>query len=385
MRSRIAIGALCVAVVLLVWFVIGRQPSHAGVTIGVLLPTTGTNASIGKPALNGIQLAVNQANRMRPPGDQINIKVEDTAADPSVAIQAFHKLSDFIHPVAIIGPLTSGESVSLLPWLPKYGIPIVSPGASSASLDHKKDLFFRVELSDRIGGQKQAEIAARQLGSRNISILYISNEYGQGLASVLKTKFESFGGTVVDSIPFPAGTTDFRPILMRIARSKADMIIPIGIDELVNIIQQARQLNVRQTIFTTPIFGNQNYLQQLGEGAEGVYFVYYGSFDIDSHDRIAQTFLNAYKGAYGENPTYYSALGYDAAEEIIHAIEASGKYPNRDTITRELQSGGTLHGVTGDLVMDEYGDVDKPVALKRVVQQKFVLVDSVTAQTTEAN
>jgi branched-chain amino acid transport system substrate-binding protein len=371
-RRSLVLAAALVSAILLVVLIFGPWPSREGQQIGILLPVNGPVASIGKPALQGVQLAIEEANKDRPAKERIIPILEDTQARPELAISAYLKLAMHDRPSIIVGPLTSGESTALLPRLEQKGIPVISPGASTASLDGKKDLFYRVELSDSVGGRKQAEIAFQRLNSAKISILYISNEYGQGLERVFRKTFSELGGQVLESLPFPPSSTDFRPILSRLSNSNADTLLLVGIDELVNIITQAREVGLRQKLFTTPMFENESYLSQLGQSAEGVQYVYYGSFDLNSQDRIVQGFISAYKARYGEPPTYYSALGYDAAKLAILAIQKAGRRPEPSGVSAALSAGLTVKGVTGDATLNQYGDVEKPVTLKTVIRGQFI-------------
>jgi branched-chain amino acid transport system substrate-binding protein len=369
---------LLAAVSLMLIAIVNPFAPRSGYRIGVMLPISGDVASIGQPTLQGIQLAVDEENRHRPRDAQIDLSVQDTQAKPDLAINAYNQLAEAFRPAVIIGPLTSRESVSLLPRLDRMGIPVISPGASTSELDRKRDLFFRVELSDSAGGAAEADLAY-ETGARSVAIIFMSDEYGQGLERVFRERFTARGGRVALSVAFTPAESEFRPTLRRVATTDADTLFIIGIDETVNIIRQARQQDLRLRLLTTPIFENKTYLSKLGHDAEGVELVRYGTFDTGTPNGLQQPssdggreFTERYLSRYGSAPSYYSALGYDAAKLAVAALNKGRQRIGAAEATRLLRSGLTVQGLSGALILDEFGDVRKPITLLVVKDGQFV-------------
>ena len=84
----------------------------------------------------------------------------------------------------------------------------------------------------------------------------------------------------------------------------------------------------------------------------------------DTFTDLYPAFVEKFKTEYGEAPTGgFSALGYDAGLTALKAIEAVAKtdadgnlYVGRKALRDALFSTSKLHGMTGDINCDQYGD-----------------------------
>src|ERR1051326_3525289 len=293
MRHRWVLLPVIVLVALLgflIWQIL-REPEREAantINIGVIMPLSGNVATLGQPCANGMQLAVEGFNQTRASKQpMVKLVAEDTLAHPKDAVAAFTKLVNTNHVVGVLGPLTSGEALAVAPLANENRTPLISPGASTPDLTQAGAYVFRNELSDKLGGLRQAQLALNKLGYRRIAALYMNNDYGVGLFNVFRTEFTSMGGVITIAEPYPPDTVDFRTVLARISSTRPDAIFAVGIDELVNIIEQARAMGITLPVYTTPIFENKTYISKLGSKADGVVYVYYGTFDPDAPGDVA--------------------------------------------------------------------------------------------------
>ncbi|HEY6140455.1 MAG TPA: penicillin-binding protein activator [Thermoanaerobaculia bacterium] len=349
----------------------GQVPPAKSISIGVIMPLSGNVATIGQPCANGMQLAIDEYNgKKRPTEPAIKLISEDTLAKPKDAIGAFTKLVTADHVVAVLGPLTSGEALAVAPIANENRVVLLSPGASTPDLTQAGEYVFRNELSDSVGGLRQAQLARNTLGYSRIAALYMNNDYGLGLFNVFQKQFVAAGGQIVAAEAYPPDTVDFRTVLARLVKAHPDALFVVGIDELVNVIEQARALGIQLPIYTTPIFENKSYLEKLGKQANGILYVYYGTFDSKQPTGAAKAFIDRYTDRFRQPPTYYSALGYDAANLLIEGLRI-----NRFQSTGLAGALYAIHdyaGVTGRSSFDKNGDIDKPVTLKTVRDGQFV-------------
>jgi branched-chain amino acid transport system substrate-binding protein len=347
----------------------GRQPKTKVVTIGLLLPTSGGASVLGQAAQRGIELAVREFNSAQ---DSIQLRtvLQDDKADPTVGVSAFRQLTIDTTVCAIIGPLASGVASVVAPLANERQIVLLSPGASAPNLSDAGPYFFRNEMSEALGATRQAELAVDSLGFRRIGIYHVNNDYGVGTAHEFGERFRARGGEITRIEAFDPTTTNHRTTLLRLAQTNPDAIFVVFQDDIVNIIRQVRQQNISAQIFTTPVFENQVNLRTLGQAAEGVLYASYGTFDLSSRDENQQRFVTQYRSAFGEDPSYYSALGYDAARILILAFKRTGGECNR--LSSELGQIRNFPGVTGTTSFDSNGDVAKPVVLKTVRGGEFV-------------
>jgi branched-chain amino acid transport system substrate-binding protein len=348
-----------------------RNGKPAGIQIGVMLPLTGAAASIGKPCLNGIQVADDEYSARRASQEPVlSLVAEDERADPSTGISAFQKLQAVNHVKIIIGPLTSGVTLAVAPLAEKYHVVILSPGASAPAITNAGDYIFRNELSEAYGARAQADLAFSKLKYRNVALLYVNNEYGAGTVQIFRERFAELGGRVVSDQPFSPGSVDFRTTLTKIRQSHPDAIFVVFQDDIVNIVKQMAELGIATPIFTTPVFEDPANISNLGQLAENIIYTYYGVFDRDAPSGPMADFRSAYVSRFKEPPSYYSALGYDAMRILIAALRSCSF--QQDAVKNSLYHIKNFPGVTGDTSFDQNGDVVKPVSLKTVRGGHFV-------------
>ncbi len=174
----------------------------ADIKVGTLLSITGPLAEYGPPIRNGADLA---AKQLTAAGLSIEVVHEDseTAAQPSIA--AARKLVDINNVVGIIGALSSGVTVPVAESVTiDAGVILISPASTSPLItvlpsDQGKDYLFRTCPSDALQSVVLGKLAASF--NKTVSVLYVNNPYGQGLAEGFKKSFESLGGKVLAMVP----------------------------------------------------------------------------------------------------------------------------------------------------------------------------------------
>lgn len=368
--------AIIIGLVAAVWIRQSPKPVEPNIKtsnleIGVILPLTGGAASLGKASLSGMQLAIEEYNSAKTAGGPtVDLAVEDDQAQPAKAVAAFQKLIVTPGVQLVLGPLTSGSTLAVAPLAGKNHVVILSPGGSAPAITNAGNYVFRNELSEAYGARAQAELAFSRLGFKSVALLYVNNEYGVGTVSVFRKRFEELSGRIVADEGFNAGATDLRSALAKIKAAKPGAIFVVFQDEIVNILKQRIELGISASVYTTPVFEDPANLKTLGPLAEGVIYTYYGSFSPDAQTGATADFVAAYKKRFGNAPTYYAALGYDAARIEIAALQ-SAQF-DLEKVKDSMYRIRNFPGVTGETSFDHNGDVTKPVSLKIVQGGRFV-------------
>jgi len=341
--------------------------------IGLLVPLDGPAADMGKSAAQGAQLAIEQANRAKHDTDpELVLMMEDTKGQAVSAVSGIHKLVDADSISIAIGPFTDVATMAVAPIAAKSKVIIISPGATAPEITHAGDYIFRNEMSDAEGGRKQGELAFHTLGYRRMAAFYQDNDRGKVLHAAFKAAFEQLGGKLVLEEPFAPWSKEFRPALAKLQAADPDGILLIAGEECVPFLKQRKELGIDVPVFATSGFENASYLEQLGDAAEGVFYGYYGIFDPQSDNPVSKQFVTDYQERFGERPSYYSALAYDAAGMVVMALQMASFDESK---TREaLFDIAGFQGMTGVTSFDRNGDVSKPVSLKKVHKGEYVFV-----------
>ena len=180
------------------------------VSIGFLNPMTGPIAVYAP----GFGVAANVALGMMniagwDNGLQFEMVMVDSGCSGDVAAISAQTLLD-AGVVGVVGAACSGATMAANAVLGAAGIPMISyastnPGLSNASAYPN---FFRVVPSDAIQGPALADVVTADGGS-DVALLYMTNDYGSGLADSFAAAWESAGNTLCASIGYEDTTTDF--------------------------------------------------------------------------------------------------------------------------------------------------------------------------------
>ncbi|WP_341729426.1 ABC transporter substrate-binding protein [Brooklawnia sp.] len=366
-RSLAAVAAATLSLSLLAGCGGGSSSSDSdSVKIGVNYELSGNVATYGDASVKGVELAVEELNAAGGiNGKPIEIVKYDTKSEPAEATTLATKLMTQDDVITVIGPATSGSFKATIPVANQNKIPVVSGSATAedvtVSNGKVQEYAFRTCFSDSFQGTAMASFAAAQLGAKTAVIIKdTSSDYAKGLAENFAAKFQSEGGTIVSEEGYVAGDTDFQAILTRIKSQSFDAIyLPGYYNEVGLIIKQARELGI-----TAPILGGDGYesptLLQLG-GASALNDVYYTNHysPLDSDNAKVTDFIAAFKAKYNEEPSAFSALGYDTAYFVADAIERAGDQPTGESVKDAMASTVDFEGVTGTFSIDANHDPDK--------------------------
>jgi branched-chain amino acid transport system substrate-binding protein len=211
---------------------ITTEPPRTGndrLRIGVLLPTTGPGAQLGQPMIGAVRFAVERINEA---GGVFDAPVElvevDEGASVSSAALGFDTLmADDVD--AIVGPASSLAALGALDRAVSAGVLTCSPTATSLALDDFPDngLFFRTAPSDSLQAVAITQVA-EQTGSATVSIFYIDDAFGRGLADAVESAVASSTLSVSARVGFPPGETEVGPYARDALSSEPGVVIVLG-------------------------------------------------------------------------------------------------------------------------------------------------------------
>jgi branched-chain amino acid transport system substrate-binding protein len=216
--------------------VVPVEANRAGdgvLTIGTLLPETGSLAFLGPPEIAGVKVAIAEINAAGGFNGQDVVLVEGDSGDTSTdtATQTVtRELSQGVD--AIIGAASSGVSLTVIDQVVGAGVTMISPANTSKTLSTYDDngLYFRTAPSDILQGLVLAEVVAND-GHTSVVIMNLDDAYGNGLAEDFTANFEASGGTVVDTIVYDPQAQTFDAEVGQAAAADADAILLIGFEE----------------------------------------------------------------------------------------------------------------------------------------------------------
>ena len=327
------------------------------IKIGTSFPMTGTVAADGKYIVNAINFAVDQCNEAGGiNGRKVEVVSEDDASDPTAAAAIANKFAENKDIMAVVTSYNSSCALAQVPVYKEAGLPAISPVSTSPDLTGASDYFFRTCASDAYVGKLGADYCA-DLGWKKVALLYEQDDYGLGISKKFGDEATAKGLNIAYTGTFVYGQTkDFSTILTSIKEAGVDGIFVCGlVTETALLANQADTLGVGDV----PICGADGLyspalITEGGKAVEGVYTL--GAFTPDNTDPVVQSFVTAYKAKFGEEPSNWAALAYDATNVVLEAMKTC-KTIDRESIKNAIKD-INYTGVTG-LNKFVNGDVEK--------------------------
>ncbi len=345
-------------------------------TVGTLLPETGSLAFLGPPEFAGVTLAVQEINEAGGVLGSDVVQIDSDSGDTSsnIAQQSVDTLlSQDVD--TIIGAASSSVSLSVIDKIAGASVVQISPANTSPAFTDYDDkgFYFRTAPSDVLQGRVLGDTVLAE-GYANVAILALQDAYGEGLAEYVTTAIQDGGGTVVYTEFYDPKATDFSAVLDEASSTNPDAVILIGFDETKTIIPQAASRNFGpQDVPYFFVDGNlASYAEDFDEGTlTGTKGTLPGAESTDD-------FRERLQEAYGELTEFaYSSESYDATILTALAAVAAGD-DSGEAIASQLQAVSTegtvctefaecvalleegedidYDGVSGKIEFDENGD-----------------------------
>ena len=326
---------LLVLLVFMILFAFGLSTSAVAeevIKIGGLFSLTGALSPYGPPIADAAKLAfkdINEAGGVL--GKNLEFVVRDTGTAAAMGRDAASKLVEIDKVPAIIGALSSGVTVAASSIAIDGEVVLISPASTSPMVTdlEDNDYVFRTCVSDALQGVVQARLAVN-LGYQIVSVIYVNNPYGKGLADVFKENFEAVGGEVLAMVPYEEAKPSYRGEVEAALDASPDAINLIGypVDGNKMLIEAIELGYEGEYIFPDGMKGegvtpgpacdpeaplDQQYI-------EGSFGTAPGALSV----AVAEAFDAAYTEEYGPSGIPFRSQSYDAAILIALAIQKTG-------------------------------------------------------------
>lgn len=356
------------------------------------LPTSQKDATSGKPAENGVALAIKQANdkNMIPGYTIVHVKYDDVGAggshDPTVGANNIRTAIGLADIAGCVGPFNSSVAQAEMPIANQAPLALISPSNTNETLtkpqfgktaDYRptgKVTYFRVCTTDDIQGPAMADYYIDQLHAKSVFIIDDTETYGKGIADNFAARFVAKGGKVLGRVGQDKSVTDFKPVLSQAAALHPDAIYYGGTDSTIGIPLRTQMVQV-PGLESTP-FGGGDGIQtdgfKSGTGAAGVgSLATVAAVNADTLDSAKQ-FKTDFQAMFPNAADYgaYSANAFDATNILLTAIKTAidgGATPAKDASDTDVgkafrqavidQIAKTdYNGVIGHTTFDSNGD-----------------------------
>lgn len=303
-------------------FAIGAS---APVKIGILLPYSGTYASLGDTITKALKMRIEQAGGKLGGRAIEYIAIDSEMSVPKAPINT-NKLIKKEKVDFLVGPVHSGIAAAMAKIIGPRSSPImIVPNAGHNGITGSlcASNIFRTSFSNWQpafpGGKVMADDGHK-------TCVTISWKYGAGIQMMAagKENFEANGGKVVKNIQVPFPKVEFQAYLSEIASIKPDAVFAFYAGGgAIKFVKDYAAAGLRDSI---PLYGpgflTEGVAKAQGAAAEGIKTTLHYAADL-TNDANA-SFRAAYQKAYGSEPNVYSVQGYDTGSLLLQAMAAVG-------------------------------------------------------------
>jgi branched-chain amino acid transport system substrate-binding protein len=318
------------------------------VTLGAVLPLTGTDAAAGQAAEHGAQLAVEQANSGHlVPSVSFGLAAKSDAGSAGIpdgvtgATQIKALISN-AQVAGVIGPSDTTTALAELPLANRAPVATVSPSASDTCLTITAALgctataaelptvqptgrttFFRVAPSDALQGAALADFSFSARHDKTAYVVHDGTAVGAAQAGSFTSRWQNDGGVLLGDGTASSSGDDIN-LLTAIATTRPDVIIFTGSDAQAGTALRQQMLQV-PALASTPFAATSSvhvagFAQTIGALGGPVW----ATAPEPQLGQLpsAATFATQYQKQFG-TPDVDAARGYDVAEALLNAVKTA--------------------------------------------------------------
>ncbi len=335
--------------------------------IAGIAPLTGSLASWGEGAVNGYNLAINEVNASGGVTiDGKSYKLEsavfaDDKSDATEAISAYNNCASY-DISAVIGSCSSSCTLSFVGEAQGSGMLVITPYSTNATICKTGDYIFRECFSDANQGPTLAQMATEEFGATNIAVIAAEDsDYCAGLAEAMEGALDGMEGVTYQHYGCVTTDTDYTAQISKAVEQGAEALIyPNNYDTVPNFVKQARDAG-----FDGPILGGDAWDGTDVTGYESKFdnCFYLAHLDLSADTQAVQSYVKAYKEAYGESGlNAVSSLYYDSVKMLVKAMEDANSYD--PSVIKDTLLGIEYESMGGTITYDENGDAVKPFTIE---------------------
>ncbi len=309
-----------VAVVISVGASWASAQSSYPIKVGLMLPSSGTFANLGKDVMDGFKLYVTeQGGKLG--GRPVEYIALDDESDPSKANENANKLVKRDKVDVLIGTIHSGVAATMAKVARETNTLMIVPNAGAGEITGSMCApnVFRSSFSNWQPGYAAGLLAAK----KHKTAVTISWKYAAGNESVkgFREGFEKGGGKVLTDLNLPFPGVEFQPLLAQLATIKpeAAYVFVAGAAQ-VKFVKDYAAAGLKTSIPLYGAFITEGTLAAQGDAAAGLLTTlhYADGLKNPKNDK----FMAAYTKAYGAAPNVFGVQGYDAAQMYDVGLKA---------------------------------------------------------------
>lgn len=352
--------------------------TSAKLKVGLMLPYTGTYASLGNAIENGFRLYLaEQGGKLS--GREIEFIKVDDESDPSKATDNVNKLIKRDNVDVLVGTVHSGVAMAMAKVAKDTGTILIVPNAGADVVTGAMCApnIFRSSFTNWQPGYAMGEVVAKKGHKKVVTITW---KYAAGDESVngFKESFEKAGGKVVKELTLPFPNVEFQALLTEIAATKPDAVYTFfSGGGAVKFVKDYAAAGLKKNI---PLYGpgflTDGTLEAQGAAADGLLTTLHYADSLGTARDNA--FRLAYAKTYKLQPDVFAVQGYDAAQMLgIGLAAVKGDISKRAGFVSAIEK-AKIDSPRGPFTLSKSHNPVQDIYLRKVVgnENQFVSVIS---------
>lgn len=359
----------------------GSTEPRGTVKVGLLVPQSGPNQTIGTEMVNGFEL-YRAINGDRFGGYNVETVIADEGATADTGKAAVEKLvnQDKVH--AVTGVASSAVMLAARDIIEAAHVPLI--GSNSSPTNLLSTLYiWRTSYVDTEPGAALGAYVASQLGGGSAAVIAPEGIGRDAVEGFLTTFRPAKGARLEGTATYvPAGRTDFTQYLNPIKGSPVNAVVSFfaGAEGLA-FVKQYASLGIKQAAqLYAPGFITEGTaaLQAHGEAARGIYTAMNYSPDLDNSAN--RRFASEYQRVYKSSPTTYAMASYDAASVLDKALALVDDELTGETLNSAIGRIGQITSPRGDWQFNQTRSPLQKWYLRQVRNDGEVLANTVVSE-----
>lgn len=335
----------------------------APITIGVSVSLSGDFSGDGKALEQGYDLWAQDVNAKGGLlGHKVTMKYVDDASSTEQVVTNYQNLITVDKVALVFGPFSSLLTIPASTVVSRYGYAFPEPaGGGPHVFDRGLTNIFFVQpaaVEDNLVSYTKW-LLSLPAGQRPASVAYATQDdpFTQPIVDKAKSLLETAGIKTAYYHVYPAETTDFTPIALQVANSKADAVIlgtqlPDALAFAKTFIQQ--HFNPKTIIETTGPDQGAQFSGPLGANTEGIMVATGWTADATAYGN--GTFVKEFLAKYGGSAADISgdaAEAYSVGQVVDQGATKANSIDNKKLI--DTLHTGTYQTIQGPMSFDATG------------------------------
>ena len=336
------------------------------IKIAAQLPLSGSTSVTGESLRLGAQMKLEEEQaKFEELGYKLQFESYDDQSDPKKGVSNANIIVADESILAVVGHYNSGVAIPSSEVYNKYGLAMVSPGATATDLtDRGLKTVNRIVGRDDQQGPAASKFMVEELGAKNIFIIQDKTAFGTGIAEEVKKEAEKLGATIQAFEGITVGEKDFNGVINQIVSKKPDAVYFGGLyTEAGIIVKQMREKGITVPFVGADALDSSGLVDIAGEAVINTYYTSVAG-EVSSTD-TGKEFVKKYEEKYtGKKAEAFSVYGYDTMGVILAGVEKAieendGKKPSREQVAETIRATQDFQGALASVSLDEKGDNSK--------------------------